>query len=328
MSNSKKIALNPVTYLKQKTEIVKKNVKHISIHSSRAQKIKSTRDHRFIPKKHVALGLFLLSLWGTIGCLKSNIVDASSTQESHVLLPFKDFTKMDWDSIELPVSIDREFTDPITFETFKPANSLDPRPVIWLQALGGETSDASSEFIWVENLNTRYRPVLARPIMDFWLKNRYLNIFTNQGTVGTILLSRGSTRAFPITVGELKIGKKLRDNPSPIYRFEPGANLDGALLSDKGLYEADLQGATLKDALLQRTKLVRANLMGANLKGAKLWHTDLQGANLENADFEGAELIGANLQNAKLKGAKFRSAKISANTKMPWNWRCQVASRP
>src|SRR5215217_7009656 len=106
------------------------------------------------------------------------------------------------------------------------------------------------------------------------------------------------------------------------------ANLQGALLIDANLIEANLFGAKLQRAILQGALLIDANLIDTNLQraflfeanlqraflqeanlfGAKLQRAILQEANLFGANLFGALLIDANLQRAKLRGANLQRA--------------------
>jgi len=74
---------------------------------------------------------------------------------------------------------------------------------------------------------------------------------------------------------------------------------------------ADLQGAVLRDAVLREADLGRADLRGANLGRANLSGANLGRANLSEANLGRADLSGANLGRANLRGADLSSADLS-----------------
>jgi len=91
-----------------------------------------------------------------------------------------------------------------------------------------------------------------------------------------------------------------------------GANLGRANLSEANLGRADLSGANLGRANLRGADLSSADLSGANLSGANLGRANLRGANLGRADLSGANLSGANLGRANLGRANLRGADLSS----------------
>lgn len=60
-----------------------------------------------------------------------------------------------------------------------------------------------------------------------------------------------------------------------------------------------------------RTRFPFADLPGANLNGADLTNTDLRGANLRNADLVGVDLRGATMKKTALADADLRGANLS-----------------
>lgn len=84
-----------------------------------------------------------------------------------------------------------------------------------------------------------------------------------------------------------------------------GANLDGALLANRRLDEADFTGASLVGANLNGSSLTRASLYCANLNGcvlrnAKLVHADMRGASFRAADLGFAVMDHADLRQATM----------------------------
>ena len=77
--------------------------------------------------------------------------------------------------------------------------------------------------------------------------------------------------------------------------------LNGAMLDQARLQEANLSGAYLQGADLSEAYLQEANLIGARLQGAYLREAQLQGANLLGAQLQGARLAGAQLQRIAIQ---------------------------
>jgi uncharacterized protein YjbI with pentapeptide repeats len=136
------------------------------------------------------------------------------------------------------------------------------------------------------------------------------------------------------------------------YLFGPGANLQGADLSNAELFDLNINGVDLSGTSLLQLKSARLtgtpsglpagwrvlggyllgptadlesaemagldlsgqNLAGANLKWARLQLTNLSGANLEGADLTNAFLAGANLVSVNLEGAILKDADLSGVT--------------
>ncbi|HVU19910.1 MAG TPA: pentapeptide repeat-containing protein [Rhizomicrobium sp.] len=80
------------------------------------------------------------------------------------------------------------------------------------------------------------------------------------------------------------------------------ANLDGLILANRILTEADFSGASL----------VRANLYGSNLERASLYCADLRECNLQGAKLTRADLRGASFRGAKLAYATLDNADLRA----------------
>jgi hypothetical protein len=83
-------------------------------------------------------------------------------------------------------------------------------------------------------------------------------------------------------------------------------NLEGAVLTDTKMGEADLRAANLRGSRLSGANLPRAELDGANL----------QGANLEGAILEDARLIVANLEDATVSDKQLKEAKSTEGATM------------
>ncbi|MEM7769115.1 MAG: pentapeptide repeat-containing protein [Cyanobacteria bacterium P01_A01_bin.37] len=119
------------------------------------------------------------------------------------------------------------------------------------------------------------------------------------------------------------------------YEISPGANLNGAILRQAELSDANLSAAQLNNADLRGVRLQDAQLAGAELQNADLSCTEppveksrntancanlhevnlteanLSGANLEYANLSEADLTGASFENAVLSGASFIDANVS-----------------
>lgn len=74
-----------------------------------------------------------------------------------------------------------------------------------------------------------------------------------------------------------------------------GQALDGAVLDEAVLRDADFTGASLREASLVRADLRFASLRGADLRAANLSGALLDFASLAGADLSGARLLGASL---------------------------------
>lgn len=82
-----------------------------------------------------------------------------------------------------------------------------------------------------------------------------------------------------------------------------GAELDGAILANRRLDEADLTGASLIGANLHGSNLTKASLYCADLRNSTLRNAKLMGADLRGASFQGADLTYAVLDYADLRSA-------------------------
>ena len=103
------------------------------------------------------------------------------------------------------------------------------------------------------------------------------------------------------------------------YEIAPKANLDGAILEDVSLVEADLSEANFRGAILRRVDLTRAKLVGADfteavLSNAVLDGADLTKASLYKADLTGVRMVGANLSQATLTWTILRDADLTNAT--------------
>ena len=95
-----------------------------------------------------------------------------------------------------------------------------------------------------------------------------------------------------------------------------GAKLNGAILNDANLSQAELMLASLNEACLEKTQLQEsylsgADLIGAYLQQAELTGADLIGSDLTDADLTDASLISCNLGGACLKNTNLRGANLS-----------------
>lgn len=82
-----------------------------------------------------------------------------------------------------------------------------------------------------------------------------------------------------------------------------GQVLDGCILANRMLNEADLSGASLVGANLHGSSLVRASLYCADLRRCNLRNSTLVQADIRGACFKGADLAHAVLDNADLRSA-------------------------
>jgi uncharacterized protein YjbI with pentapeptide repeats len=82
------------------------------------------------------------------------------------------------------------------------------------------------------------------------------------------------------------------------------ADLDGAILANRNLDEADFTGASLVGANFFGSSLLRASLYCADLRNANLRNVRLTSADMRGASFKGADLSFAVLDNADLRAAK------------------------
>jgi uncharacterized protein YjbI with pentapeptide repeats len=81
------------------------------------------------------------------------------------------------------------------------------------------------------------------------------------------------------------------------------ASLDGLILANRNLTEADFSGASLVRASLYGSNLERASLYCADLRDCNLQSAKLARADLRGASFRGARLTYANLDHADLRAA-------------------------
>lgn len=82
-----------------------------------------------------------------------------------------------------------------------------------------------------------------------------------------------------------------------------GACLDGAVLANRKLNEADFAGASLVGANLYGSSLVRTSFYCADLRGCNLRNTSLIHADMRGASFKGADLAYAVMDYADLRAA-------------------------
>jgi hypothetical protein len=95
------------------------------------------------------------------------------------------------------------------------------------------------------------------------------------------------------------------------------ANLRGAVLRNAILSKANFAGATLSGAILERAVLTEANMSKADLRGSLLRGAVLAQANLSYADLSNAQLQGAVLTEANLAGANLRGTVLDNDTLRP-----------
>ncbi len=116
----------------------------------------------------------------------------------------------------------------------------------------------------------------------------------------------------PKPFGELSLARSsLRglDLSCPIANAANCANFDSA----------DLEGALLMEAALKNADLGKANmrgaiLFGAKLQGSNLKQVDLRDAHLTAADFSGADLSAADLTGATVHATNFAGADLRGTT--------------
>ncbi len=107
---------------------------------------------------------------------------------------------------------------------------------------------------------------------------------------GANLLGAGLTGAY---VHNMLINSNTRmDEDDYLIWQVVNQEVEGLVLNDLNLREANLDGAYLVDADLSNMDLGRANLSRANLEGANLSGSDLSQTNLGRANLEGANLSG------------------------------------
>lgn len=99
-----------------------------------------------------------------------------------------------------------------------------------------------------------------------------------------------------------------------IFRYSQlqGIVLIETNLSQANFYGADLSNANFSNANLVQTYFLTCNLENADFKGANLGSADFTNANLTNAN-----LCGANLKNAKINQQQLKEAKVNWTTTFP-----------
>ncbi len=83
-------------------------------------------------------------------------------------------------------------------------------------------------------------------------------------------------------------------------------DLNGSRLRDGSFFRADLSGSNLSGAEAYRAKFVNATLQGTVLDDAKLYEADLT-----KADLTGASLVGVDLRRARMFRAILRDANLT-----------------
>ena len=81
------------------------------------------------------------------------------------------------------------------------------------------------------------------------------------------------------------------NHPYSGNNLEPGADLDGANMSNADLINANMSNANLTSAFMTFANLTSAFLINANLTSAFLTNANLTNANLTNANLTNAELF-------------------------------------
>lgn len=89
-----------------------------------------------------------------------------------------------------------------------------------------------------------------------------------------------------------------------------GANLRGAQLSGRYLYDANLRGADLTDADLSYAIVDFSDLRGAKLRDADLSNATFVRANLDGADLTEAILFSTLFTGASLQGTNFAQTNV------------------
>jgi uncharacterized protein YjbI with pentapeptide repeats len=112
-------------------------------------------------------------------------------------------------------------------------------------------------------------------------------------------------------------GATLPDLMKEVPLSASAAKLEGADLSGRALYDADLTHAHLTEAKLRSAILERAHLNWADLRDADLVSARLVGADLSNAKLDGAELSWANLTGATVTDEQLATCKSLRYATMP-----------
>jgi uncharacterized protein YjbI with pentapeptide repeats len=92
-----------------------------------------------------------------------------------------------------------------------------------------------------------------------------------------------------------------------------GRHLENVVLVHADLRKADFSGARMDGAILSESRLDEADFRCGTLPVGmprNRLYTNIKCANLKNATFDRASLFGANFENADLEGASFREAKL------------------
>lgn len=94
------------------------------------------------------------------------------------------------------------------------------------------------------------------------------------------------------------------------YQPEDKSWLDGVLLCDIDLSNANLEFASFDGGELSSANLQEANFRGASLRQVIFYDADLRGVDFSNANLKAAELSEANLEKANFKDANLSGASL------------------
>jgi serine/threonine-protein kinase len=95
------------------------------------------------------------------------------------------------------------------------------------------------------------------------------------------------------------------------------SQLEGIVLPEANLSQANFYGANLSKAILAKANLQKSCLSTSNLQNADLRGANLINANLSNANLQAANLCGANLKNAQVEKQQLNQAKTDWTTIYP-----------
>ena len=96
------------------------------------------------------------------------------------------------------------------------------------------------------------------------------------------------------------------------FRAVQGCTLDGAILTEAALTQANLRGTSMVECELSKANLDGADLSECDLRRARLYQTVARGTRFERANLEDAVLLSANLMQASFMGATIRGVDLRA----------------
>jgi serine/threonine-protein kinase len=99
-----------------------------------------------------------------------------------------------------------------------------------------------------------------------------------------------------------------------LFRY---GQLEGIILIDTNLSQANFYGANLSNANLSDANAIQGYFAKCNLENADFKSANLGSADFTNANLNNANLCDANLKNAKINQQQLKNAKINWNTVFP-----------